>query len=141
MYTPVKIKHVDDIPAKKSVDDVTDNTRIKKRLRNRGHPPLAKDGPTLPDQETKRNEPENRERPNLPLKHPPRTPSVLNVGKIENRQNGNRCGALEASRGDFLDHRVDQRQVGDHGKHDEEASHFASLSIALWHSMQVSTNG
>ena len=49
--------------------------------------------------------------------------------------------ALEARDGYLLDDRVDGQQVQRGHDRDQQPLHFASRSIALWHSMHVSTNG
>ena len=139
---PVEIEHVDHKTAKEAVNHVADDSGIKKRLGNQRQPIRSKHRLALSKQKRKRDEAKDGERPDLALEHSPGATAILDVGEIEKaRNNGNRRGPLEASRGEFLDDRIHEHEVRDGGEDDEEPLHFCSRSIALWHSMHVSTNG
>ena len=152
MDAPVEIEHVNHKATEQAVNDISDDTGVKNRLGNsRQKSPgpssvsrlmSSENGLPLPDQKRKRDEAEDRERPDLPLEHPPRAPAVLDVREVEEpRNDGNRRGPLEVSRGEFLRDGVRQNEIRDNREQDEETLHYTPRSISLWHSMHVSTNG
>ena len=142
---PVEIEHIDHITAEKAVDDISNNPRVKKRLGDCRKPPRAKYRLALPDEERQRDESEDRERPDLSLEHPPRAPAVLDIGEVEEvRNNLDYAGASrppQITTRQLLCDSVDKNKVRDNREQDEEALHCTPRSIALWHSMHVSTNG
>ena len=108
---------------------------------------------TLPDEKCEGNEPEDRKRPDLSLKHPPRTTAVLDIGEVEEVRNnldyaGTRrtphsaCFAARLSARviplppqittrQLLCDSVDKNKVRDNREQDEEALHCSPRSIAL----------
>ena len=142
VYAPVEIEHINHITTEKAIDYVTDDPRVEKRFGDCREPTRAKYRLSLPDEECQRDESEDRKWPDLSLEHPPRTTAVLDIREVEEvRNNGNRRGPPEVSRGEFLRDGVRQDEIRDNREQDEEALHCTPRSIALWHSMHVSTNG
>ena len=144
---PVKIEHIDHITAEKTVDYIPDDPRVKKRLGDRRKSTWTKYRLALPDEEREGDEAEDGERPDLPLEHSPRATAVLDIGKVEEVRNnldyagaGRPCSSQITTR-QLLCDSVGKNKVRNNREQDEEALHCTPRSIALWHSMHVSTNG
>ena len=81
---PMEIEKVDDITVGQTVDDIAGNPRVH---HNRNDIGVAENLTAFPDEDGEREDPENRQRPYVPLKHPPRAAAVLDVREIEESVN------------------------------------------------------
>ena len=108
MNADMEVEHIDDVAAKNTVDQVADNPGVKQRFGKRN----VKNAFPFPDKQCKREESENRERPDLPLKHPPGAAAVLDIGQIEHsRNNGKRRGLFPKDLGDSFRELIDEHKI------------------------------
>ncbi len=138
----IEVEHVDYVPSKNAINQISDNSGVKQAFGSKPNPPVAENRLASPNEHRHYDYRKRRKRPHPALQHPPRASTVFDVSEVKNAgYHGNRRGSLKVPRGEFFYNRIRQRQIGDDGENRQKSPHCSPRSIALWHSIQVSTNG
>ena len=124
----MQIDEIDYVTTNDAIEKIAEDAGVKERFSRLRMKNLR----ALPNEKPERDKAENRERPNLTLKHSPRTAAVFHIGEVEKAvDDGKSRGSLEGNRGDFLGDEIETKEIRHRQRNDEKSLHFAFFSISL----------